>query len=79
MQQMVPTPMALCRVHLFWFRSGHAQVGVTAPFATSKVIRGAAPTTACLKSVSKSIIPIQGAPRSVCLSVTTNQGAWALT
>ena len=61
-QQMVPTPVALQRVFswvptcialrqvtFFWFRFGHTQVWVWAPFATWIFQRGGAPQTTCLK------------------------------
>ena len=49
----VPTPIALRRVHSFWFGFGHTQVWVWAPLAASNFIRGAAPTTICLKSAGR--------------------------
>ena len=62
MEQMVPTPVALQRVlswvptpitlwqlHWVWFRFGHTQVWVWAPFDAVNFIKGTTPATTNLK------------------------------
>ena len=45
----VPTPIALGRLDWVWFRFGHTQVWVWAPFVALCFIRGTAPATTYLK------------------------------
>ena len=79
MLSWVPTPIALRRLHVLWFRFRHTQVWVWAPcWPLKHFAKGTAPWSTCLRKMRKNVAsPTRGATqKSVdCESLTPTRGA----